>query len=122
MRFLAIGRMELEKQGFFKDRDAAAKAAQADMPPTGGSAQPPPPIFEVTPETADGACEGKLGLCIVALLDGSPHAAEQRAETLAMLEKVQYSTGLKGRPLHFMWVDVVCHPSYAQAFDIDPAT
>jgi hypothetical protein len=78
----------------------------------------PNEIFEVS--AGSDYCEaGYLGLCVLAVLDGSPLNTEH-ASQLALLEKVQYTPANKGRPLKFMWVDGLCHPTFGQPFDASP--
>lgn len=57
---------------------------------------------------------------MVLLTDGSPLNSEARQKQITMLEKIQHLPSNKGRVLHFMWVDSVCHPEYGQTFDISP--
>lgn len=90
------------------------------------------PTFELTPELAPKVCKsGSMGLCIIAFLDGSSFNTDREAQIQALEAvsprvvdsadklKVRTSSLFKGRHLTFAWVDLPCHPSYAQALDIN---
>eukprot|EP00038_Savillea_parva_P020208 m.30662 g.30662 ORF g.30662 m.30662 type:complete len:513 (+) comp4734_c0_seq1:103-1641(+) len=114
-KFSLILRAELGQMGFFDRRDKAGEAEPIKQKPKGSTKTQP--LFEYTAETADACAEDKLGLCVVAILDGSPLNPDKDAQ-LQVLRDVQESPSNKDRVLHFMWVDQSCHPSFAQDFGV----
>eukprot|EP00052_Salpingoeca_macrocollata_P009964 m.78099 g.78099 ORF g.78099 m.78099 type:complete len:510 (+) comp17334_c0_seq3:79-1608(+) len=126
LRFLVVAKGELKQMNKWPQappqqqeqhqKQSSDKSQQA----TGTTNFKPEKIFELTADTKDACGENKLGLCVVLLVDGSPQAAADRAARIETLEKVQYSPVHKGRPLHFMWVDGLCHRSFAEAFGVVP--
>eukprot|EP00043_Microstomoeca_roanoka_P002270 m.37396 g.37396 ORF g.37396 m.37396 type:complete len:312 (+) comp11378_c0_seq1:913-1848(+) len=74
-------------------------------------------IFEVTADTPDFCSPNQLGLCVIAILDGSS-GNEQKEEQLTILKEVQEHPANRDRVLKFMWVDAVCHPSFGEAFGV----
>jgi len=119
IRFLATVQNELEQSGFFKKQEAfdipGKKSAEKKEKKSGGAVIKTQPLFEYTAETADACSDSKLGLCVIALLDGSP-LNEDKAAQLKILEEVQKRPSNKGRALHFMWVDLTCHPKFGEFF------
>lgn len=116
VRFLATAEMELRQNNMWPP--APKKTQTSTPPPSSPSSEPPADIFEVSSATPDACAASKLGLCIVAFLDGEPSNAAARESQLEMLKKVQHLPSNRGRALHFMWVDARCHPGLAAAFDV----
>lgn len=115
-QFMAQAEMELRKNNMWPK---PVQPQESDVPAPNVNV-PTPEIFEITADTPN-ACEStKLGLCVVALLDGSPDNKETLEAQLEVLEQVQHLPSNKGRVLHFMWVDVRCHAAFGKVFDVLP--
>eukprot|EP00730_Choanoeca_flexa_P019405 TRINITY_DN9478_c0_g1_i2.p1 TRINITY_DN9478_c0_g1~~TRINITY_DN9478_c0_g1_i2.p1 ORF type:complete len:509 (+),score=152.65 TRINITY_DN9478_c0_g1_i2:60-1586(+) len=120
VQFLALLRGELEQKGVLKNffdmtGGERGQQQQRDARSSSNAATKIAPLFEVTAETPDYCSDTKLGLCLIALLDGaSPDLAAHKQ----MLEEVQATSQSKGRVVHFMWVDATCHPSMATGLDV----
>ena len=123
IRFLAQVQNELTSQGYFEKMTmfnvpgAKAKEAKEKAAPKSSMVKQAP-LFENTAATPEACASGKLGLCVIGLLDGSPPNNEDREQQLAILTEVQKLPSNKGRPLHFMWVDLSCHPSFGEYFGL----
>jgi len=120
IRFLATVQNELEQSGFFKKQEefdipGKKSADKKEKKAPAGAVIKTQPLFEYTAETADACSDSKLGLCVIALLDGSPLNPDKEAQ-LKILEDVQKRPANKGRALHFMWVDLTCHPKFGEFF------
>jgi hypothetical protein len=109
-RFMAQVQSEVKQMGVLNKPEKQKKQKPAQKP--AGIV----PLFEYTAETKDACGEGKLGMCIVALFDGSPLNEAEKSKQLEILAEVQDSPSNKGRPLHFMWVDLSCHTSFGEFF------
>ena len=123
IRFLATVQQELTQQGYFEKMGTfnvpgAKEKKKAEQAAPKSSMVKMVPLYENTAETPEACAAGKLGLCVIGLLDGSPPNDDQRAEQLAILTEVQKLPSNKGRPLHFMWVDLSCHPSFGEYFGL----
>eukprot|EP00041_Stephanoeca_diplocostata_P011168 m.181204 g.181204 ORF g.181204 m.181204 type:complete len:517 (+) comp18444_c0_seq1:99-1649(+) len=115
MKWLGQVRMEMTKSGFY-DRKVEKDTPKADQPAKAASVKSVP-LFEYTADTPDACAEGKLGLCVFGILDGSP-LNDAKEQQLEVLREVQNKPANKGRVLHFMWVDLTCHPTFGEAFDV----
>jgi len=109
MKFLGMVRSEMGQKGYFKQQDTSAPKKEKSKPVK------TVPLFELTAETADACSAGKLGLCIITMIDGSP-LNEQKEEQLQVMRDVQNAPSMKGRILTFVWVDHSCHPSFGNYF------
>ena len=121
IRFLATVQNELEQQGYFKKQEGfdipGKKKKDTQQEGSKGAVLKQAPLFEITADTADACAEGKLGLCVIGFLDGST-MNENKAAQLKTLEDVQKRPSNKGRALHFMWVDLTCHPKFGEYFGL----
>ena len=121
VRFLATARAELTKAGIFTQHSEAADEENEQRRRTAQeklSRFEPNEIFQVTPDTSEYCPTTFIGLCVIAMLDGTPEAGDVRAGQLDILSSVQYLPANKGRPLLFMWLDGYCHAEVAQTFDV----
>ena len=109
LKFLGMVRSEMAQKGYFKQQDSSAPKTEKTKPVK------TVPLFELTAETADACSAGKLGLCIITMLDGSP-LNEQKEQQLEVMREVQNAPSMKGRILTFVWVDHSCHPSFGSYF------
>jgi len=123
VRFLAQVQQELTSQGYFEKMSmfnvpgAKEKEAKEQAVPKSSMVKQVP-LYENTADTPEACASGKLGLCVIGLLDGSPPNNDDREQQLAILTEVQKLPSNKGRPLHFMWVDLSCHPKFGEYFGL----
>lgn len=118
-KFSMILRAEMTQMGFYKRREEAAGGQQQPVQPKGDTKTQP--LFEYTADTVDACAKDKLGLCIIGIFDGSPMNDGKEAQ-LEVLREVQNAPSNKGRILHFMWVDLTCHPSFGAHFGVSGDT
>lgn len=113
-------RAQLKKEGLLNavfgptPEEEAAERAANDGP---RSDLPMVPVFQATADTPDFCASTKLGLCVIGVLDGHPNNADLATQIEAM-KAVQEMPINKGRPLHFSWVDITCHPTFAESIGI----
>lgn len=114
LKFSSLVIQEMSQKGFFKAREEA----KANKP---AKAAKMVPLYEYTSDTADACATGKLGLCILTFIDGSPLNQEKEAQ-LQVIRDVQEAPSMKGRVLTFVWIDQTCHSSVAEYFNVDYGT
>eukprot|EP00039_Didymoeca_costata_P000119 m.44180 g.44180 ORF g.44180 m.44180 type:complete len:523 (-) comp10064_c0_seq1:1151-2719(-) len=119
LKFMATIQAELEQTKYFEPFDKMIGKESKKRSSKGGDSNKivkNKPLFEYTAETPDACESSKLGLCVIALLDGSPPNKENFEAQLEHLKAVQQNPVNKGRAMHFMYVDVSCHASFAEYF------
>eukprot|EP00049_Salpingoeca_infusionum_P023155 m.10634 g.10634 ORF g.10634 m.10634 type:complete len:514 (+) comp5596_c0_seq1:71-1612(+) len=124
VKFLLTVRSQAEQAGLLKtlfdSQKKGDKAESSESPPkpsSSGSSLNSKPVFEITSETSDFCTPNMLGLCVIAILDGSPSNPDKEAQ-VEILAEVQQHKMNQGRALHFMWVDSVCHPSFVETLGV----
>lgn len=76
-------------------------------------------LVEITSQDAfEENCKEGAKLCVVAFLDGTSNAQEDKDH---YKEVLQATLKRKGALVpNFLWIDAVCHSSFAQAFEVEP--
>jgi len=122
MKFVQAVAQEMQGKGFFEEPEKAqktkedAKSERSRKKAT--EAFKAVELFEYTAETPQACTDGKLGLCVIGIVDAQPMNQDDKNAQLAVLKEVQELSYLKDRILHFMWVDLTCHPSFGEHFGI----
>eukprot|EP01147_Barroeca_monosierra_P008119 gene8119-10114_t len=115
IRFLMSVNNQLQQDGILKEIFSNIEEPQPSEKES--KANRPQPLFEITPDVPDFCNENQLGLCLISFLDGSP-SNEQLQHQLETLKNVQHSPAIRDRVVKFMWIDGICHPSFAEALTV----